>query len=257
MKIYKYGFIGHDESSTVLDWVGSDSKSNFTKNSQSMPTQWHYNHHAPTYVRNSLGHRSKEIDDLDFDNYILYVGCSHTEGIGVSQEHTFATLLSSKLNCDFYNMGVGSTGMDVTLHNLVIWFSVFNRKPKFVIIQWPDFTRVLTGYSSNFLRPNGLWKGNDEYNRFIDLGISLEYFESKKIMAHHIIKNMIDVPTVYFGLKGLVQFDDNTLIEKIIDNGRDLMHPGILSHRKFADSIYDHLINTECLSFYQNTEQKS
>jgi hypothetical protein len=257
MKIYDNGFIGHNESSVTLKWAGSDTLENFVKNKKNMPYNWYYNTNSFTYERNSLGHRSKEIKDLDFDNYILFVGCSHTEGIGVRKEDTFPEILSGKLKCDYYNMGLGGTGMDVTMHNLIIWFSVFSKKPKAVVIQWPDFTRVLTGTSHTALRPLGFWHHEEDYNKFVDLGITIEYFEAKKIMANHIVKNMITVPKVYFGIKSLVQFDDSTLIEKSTDKGRDLQHPGIKSHERFAESIHDYLINTLCLSFCQNPEEKS
>ena len=71
MKIYDNGFIGHNESSVTLKWAGSDTLENFVKNKKNMPYNWYYNTNSFTYERNSLGHRSKEIKDLDFDNYIL------------------------------------------------------------------------------------------------------------------------------------------------------------------------------------------
>jgi hypothetical protein len=68
---------------------------------------------------------------------------------------------------------------------------------------------------------------------------------------------MIKVPVVYFGVDKVIPFNDDTIIEKIIDKARDLSHPGIKSHEKFAESIYESLINNECLNFYQNIEQKN
>ena len=75
-------------------------------------------------------------------------------------------------------------------------------------------------------------------------------------MAHHIVQSF-NVPTVYFGIQKVIPFNDETIIEPILDYARDLAHPGIKSHKNFAESIHDYLINTLCLSFCQNPEEKS
>lgn len=257
MKFQKYGFIGKGDSNTVSQWNSGDNEESLQRNLISMPDDWPYRTNPITYTINSLGHRSKEIEDLDLDNYILCTGCSHTEGIGLALETTYPHVLADLLKCDYYNMGIGATGIDVTLHNLIVWFSTVPKKPKAVIIQWPDFTRMTTGSSINNLQPRGLWNDSDDYARFIDLGVTLEVFEAKKLMAHHAVQSLIKVPTVYFGIQKIIPFDDNTIIGRQVDFARDLGHPGVESNRKFAEMIHDYLINTECLSFYQNPEEKS
>jgi hypothetical protein len=256
MKIHPHGFIGHAEVNTDRLWEHSHSEEQFRHDLEKMPHDWYYRNITIHYKYNSLGHRSKEIEEVDLDNYILCTGCSHTEGIGVEEDMIYPHVLADKLNCDYYNLGLGATGIDIVLHNLIIWFSTVTKKPKALIIQWPDYTRMITGADSNNLEPKGLWYNNDDYAKFVNLGIDLEFFDAKKIMAHYIVQSF-DVPTVYFGLHKVIPFNDDTIIEPIIDRARDLAHPGIESHKQFAESIYDHLINTECSSFYQNPEEKS
>jgi len=257
MKLYEHGFIGQDEANTVLHWEPGSSFAQHQKNAQGMPANWYFRDVDITYQYNSLGHRSKEIQDIDLDNYILCTGCSHTEGIGMENDKIYPHLLAKKLNTDCYNLALCSTGIDVVLHNLLIWFAVVPKKPKLVVIQWPDFTRMITGGSPNNLQPRGLWYNNDNYNNFVNLGIDLEYFEARKLLTHNVINATIKVPIVYFGLQKVIPFNDETIIEPMIDKARDLGHPGIKSHQLFADSIHEHLINTECLSFYQNPAEKS
>lgn len=256
MKIYQPGFIGHGEANSCTEWEHRDSRVAFLKNLQEMPNDWYFRNIEITYKINSIGHRSKEIEEVNLDNYILFVGCSHTEGVGMELEKTYPYLLAKKLNCDYYNLSLGATGIDVVLHNLTIWFSTISKKPKALVIQWPDFTRTLTGSTDKDLETRGLWLDNENYSRFVDLGVSLQWFDAKKIMAHYIVQ-AFNVPTVYFGLQKVVPFNDETIIEPIIDYARDLAHPGIKSHENFAESIHDHLINTLCLSFCQNPEEKS
>lgn len=256
MKVNKYGFIGHEDTNSCSLWEHGHSERQFQEDAKSMPNDWFFNTADISYKINSLGHRSKELEDLDTSNYILVTGCSHTEGIGMPVELTYPHLLADKFNCDYYNLALGATGIDVVLHNLAIWFSAVEKKPKAVIIQWPDFTRLMTGTASN-LQPRGLWHANDDYNKFVNLGIDLEFFEAKKVMTHHLVQAMIKVPVVYVGLEKVIPFDDNTIIMSVIDKARDLAHPGIKSHQLFAESIHDHLINTLCLSSYQKPEEKS
>lgn len=256
MKFHKYGFIGHETTNKTTGWENSTAEQDFLNSLKEMPADWYYRNVDITYTYNSLGHRSKEIEDVDLDNYLLFIGCSHTEGIGMEADKIYPHLLAQTLNCDYYNLALCATGIDIVLHNLTIWFSTVLKKPKALIIQWPDFTRLTTGSSVNNLQPRGLWYNNNDYNNFVNLGIDLEFFEARKLMAHHIVQSF-QVPTVYFGLQKVIPFDDNTIIEPIIDKARDLGHPGLKSHQLFANSIYDHLINTQCSSFYQNPEEKS
>jgi hypothetical protein len=107
------------------------------------------------------------------------------------------------------------------------------------------------------LHPRGLWENNKDYSDFINLGLDLNFLEAKKMLAHLTVQAMIKVPIVYFGVHKVLPFDDNTIIGPVIDKARDLGHPGVDSHELFAELIHDHLINTLCLSFCQNPEEKS
>lgn len=256
MKFQKYGFIGHETTNKTEQWEGDGALVNYQNALKEMPNDWYYRDAPVSYTYNSLGHRSKDIENVDLDNYILFIGCSHTMGIGMEADKIYPHLLAQKLNCDYYNLALGATGMDIVLHNLTIWFTTVAKKPKALIIQWPDITRLTTGSSIHNLEPRGLWYNNEEYNRFVSLGMDIEFFEARKLMAHYIVQSF-QVPTVYFGLEKVIPFDESTIIEPIIDKARDLGHPGIKSHQLFAESIHDHLINTLCLSFCQNPEEKS
>lgn len=256
MKFHKYGFIGNENSQTNSQWSSGDNAVNLKKRIKLMPDDWYYRDSKITYNINSLGHRSKEISELDVDNYILCTGCSHTEAIGIEEDKSYPHVLAKKLGCDYYNLGLGATGIDTVIHNLTIWFSIVSKPPKALIIQWPDVTRTLTGSTADTLHPRGLWEKDKIYDIFIDVGTKLNFLEAKKMMAHHIVQSF-NVPTVYFGIHKVIPFNDETIIEPIIDYARDLSHPGIKSHENFAESMHDYLINTLCLSFCQNPEEKS
>lgn len=257
MKLHDNGFIGFEQSSSVQEWSGGDTEKTFLHNSKTLPNHWYY-HTAPiTYQINKNGHRSKDVSDLNLDNYLLFTGCSITEGVGLEESKTYSAVLSKKLGCDYYNLGLGATGMDVVIHNLIVWFSTIPKKPKAVIIQWPDFTRCITGTSVDHLETRGLWQKNDDYNRFVDLGIKLHFFAARSLLIQSLVKTIINVPVIEIGLAKMVPMHEQIMLLKVVDFARDLSHPGIKSNERIAEDIYDSLINNECLNFYQNTELKS
>jgi hypothetical protein len=240
MKFHKYGFIGHEDTNVETEWSGGDNLQNFERSLRADPN-WHFKDRHITYKINSLGHRSKEIEEINLDNYILFIGCSHTEGIGLGIEYTYPHLVSQQLNCDYYNLGLGATGIDVVVHNLVIWFTNIEKKPKLVVIQWPDPTRVTTGTSCNHLTPRGMWENTEDFNKFVHHGFEVNFFEGRKLLANTIVQNMIKVPVIYFGIEKVMPFNDYTVMSKIIDKARDNGHAGIQSHILFAQLILDSL----------------
>lgn len=242
MKINENGLIGFKHSNIVLDWSGGDHAEMLEENLKKMPSDWLYRTKEITYARNSLGHRSKELKDLDLNNYILVTGCSNTEGVGLAVEDTYSHVLANKLNADYYNLALGATGQDVVLHNLVVWFNQIKVKPKAVIIQWPDFTRVVTGDSASTLEPRGMWQDNENFNRFVDLGIDLNFFKARQMMCHAIIQSM-DIPVVHCSLDRVIPFQKKDVTFRVVDKARDLAHPGIRSNKEFAEDLYRHLIN--------------
>lgn len=256
MKFYAHNFIGKNEAGKILLWSGQDTLDSFSKNIKSSASNWPYRSTHINYIYNSLGHRSREIESINLNDYILTIGCSHTEGIGVSLDDSYPFVLSKMLNSDYYNLGLGSTGIDVLMHNLSIWFAVIEKKPKLLIIQVPDQSRSITGDEHN-LQPRGSWDDDPENLRFMDSGTRINFFSCRAILLERFVKTCINIPTIYLNIGGLKPIGDDTVTCPVVDLGRDMKHPGILSHYKFAKSIYDYLINNQCLNFYQNIELKN
>ena len=127
-KINDHGFIGYIPG--IYKWKTiMDTEENFKKNILTHPELNYYVTNILTYSFNNYGHRCKNVEDVDLDNYILFVGCSYTEGMGLYLEDGFPYILSQKLNCDYYNLGLAGSGIDIQLHNLTTWLLKYN-KPK-------------------------------------------------------------------------------------------------------------------------------
>lgn len=233
------GFIGCKPDS-ILYFSGQDSEDLYTAHLKSMPLDWYYRNNILSYRYNSLGHRSKNIDEIDLENYILFVGCSHTEGIGHILEDTYPYKVASLLNCDYYNLGIGGCGIDIMLHNLSMWLLNIPQKPKAIVWQWTDPVRYLTvnEVSDPYVVSHGIWEQNKTNQDFIIAGESSNFFRGRTfIVAEYLksIENRISVIQVSFQEK----YATNKIFYQCADRARDNGHYGRESNKILAEKIVD------------------
>lgn len=255
-------FLGYHPLEHNALFSGSDSEKLYIDNLKLQPEDWYYRTNKISYVRNSNGHRCKEVADIDLDNYILYTGCSHTEGIGVELEKTYAYLLSNKLNCDYYNLSIGGTGIDVVNYNLAMWFSKIKKPPKLLVLQWPHHTRATTKFFENpkKITPDpwynyGIWSIKDSNNEkhrdignFLMSGEDIGYFKSLKILTKTLAYNMSPCPILEL-TTSYDELNEGEYQLKQIDKARDISpamprgHLGIKSELVNTNLLYREAIN--------------
>jgi len=243
MKFYD-DFLGTDDCNITLPFVGGDSKRQFIENSATQPPDWYYHTHDISYEYNSFGHRSKNINQIDLDNYVLFTGCSHTTGIGLKLEHTYPYLISQKMQCSYYNLSVPATGIDVLEHNLLIWISTIKKKPRAVFIQWPDHSRFIT-YNERYSvgSERGSWSDDPADIALLVNGEDTGLFNARKELARKLIIQTIKTPVYSFNYANLKPYGNKYSSLSQIDDARDLSHSGIKSHASFADKIYAEITN--------------
>jgi hypothetical protein len=218
---------------TVIKFTGGDEEDTYIENLKRQPSDWYYRNTEVTYQFNEYGHRCKNIDSIDVNNYVLFTGCSHTESIGIELEKSFPYLIASSLSCDYYNLALSGTGIDCLMHNLIIWFTTVTHKPKKLFMQWPISNRYTNLSGSNI---ENVYVANPdntpEINKFIMLGDSIGYFDSKMKLYANIIDNL-GVEVVHIG------FEDGTVKHNLCrhDLARDLCHAGIESHKLLCNGI--------------------
>jgi hypothetical protein len=234
---FNQGFIGYRPNRS-LKFLGFDDKEKFNSNRlKSLPNDWYYRTADITYNHNSLGHRSIEPKNLNLDNYILFTGCSHTEGIGLELEKTFPYLVADKLGCDYYNLALGGTGIDVMMHNLSLWLGKIKERPKAIVVQWPNEARFQLTAGSQ-LCSMGIWSG-EEITRFIADGSANGFFSSRKKIAYNFINSFSDdIKIINIDIEpGNTENMENFLLFHQLDRARDLMHFGIQSNEKLTNDL--------------------
>lgn len=237
MQFYK-NFIGYPTDQHFEEFSGSDTKEAFEESLITKPDDWYYRTHPISYIRNSNGHRCKELDNLDLNNYILYAGCSYTEGTGLELEKTYSYLVSNDLGTDYYNLALGGTGVDVTSYNLIQWNNLVKANPKALVIQWPSVVRygVINKNNVDILDLIGPWEKTRGVGAFLTIGgsSSVPYFLNKKLILQRLIKSLFTCP--------VIEFEISEFNGKLIDHGRD-PHPGIKSNRYIADTVKKRILD--------------
>lgn len=93
------------------------------------------------YTFNSLGYRSDHEFEL-VDNATILLGNSHTFGLGVSIEHSFAGIINEKLQSPVYNFAWGSYAHE-NLEQLELLKTILSLiTPKLIIFQINDLNRI-------------------------------------------------------------------------------------------------------------------
>lgn len=240
VKLYNNKIYGSGYTDPQWSLIGADSKNHFEDHLKTQPSDWEYRYKQVTYERNSLGHRCKELDQLD-DNFILFIGCSLTEGVGVALEDTYAYKLAHQLGMDYYNLGLAGSGADLLCENLSKWFVNIKKIPKLVVIQWPAPNRHYQRFIDG-LTPVGAWIAvrnnivSDEVKRATKYDFVTEevinqfvsasdagYFEHFSNVLRTTTLNFLDCMNIKY-----VEFCDADFPK--LDVGRDLIHPGTESN---------------------------
>lgn len=235
------GFLGYPENRRNENFSTADAKEKFIKNLKIQGPDWYFRKNPNiSYVRNSLGHRCKDVSEIDLDNYILTTGCSQTEGIGLPIEKTYSYLLAEKLQCDYYNLGLEGTGIDTMIHNLTIWMNTY-KKPKLLVVRWPEITRyILYRSDSEDYTSIGPWITDDKCKYFILLGDEIKFFASVFILARIKIDSF-NIPTIYVCPGLIPSYEAPThhkVFSKEVDKARDMDHSGIITNMNVSIDLY-------------------
>ncbi len=146
------GFYPHPIRNGTMKFVHPDDEDSYKSNLLKFGNDWHYANKPVEYVYNSIGYRCKELEYYKDKEFILVMGCSHTEGIGLAEDEVWHTHVSKEFGVEVLNAGFGGSGPDMQLLNTFLFLSNANILPKAVIIQWPNLSRF-TFKGDNLKRP--------------------------------------------------------------------------------------------------------
>jgi len=214
-----------------------------------------------TYKGNSLGFRDdhEPLDQVDH----CYYGCSMTYGEGVPYEGIWAKQIDQRLNTSSNNFGIGGSSVEECMLMFLATSRLVNMKR--AIFLFPDYHRKTVCVSAEGNQKDciyvpflGSYRGDkphlDRYNRNIRDARSTYYrlpgvhmMDSFRTVVQHIqyVAGLRGIEVVMSSwnpqtcqlLNHIKQLDPTAKIADwtpMVDEGRDIHHPGIRSHADWA-----------------------
>jgi hypothetical protein len=225
----------------TIQWISPDSKENYQQHmsdpaKRSMLQQFGWVDQHIDYTFNSDGFRTHKFDGRD--NFVT-IGCSFTQGVAVNRENTWAELVSDQLGLSVYNLGISGASADTCYRIIKYYAPVLN--PQFVVFLEPRGNRTELHHDPD--RPPHLinWAydaeswGNSTYIKtWLSNDANMQLHAEKNRAAILYVCAELDIPVVMYKPNDYVDLiTDKTQI----DLGRDLLHPGRLNNRAFAQVV--------------------
>lgn len=224
----------NNAAGTIQSWDTSDSFEHYQRNlknfkQRALLQKYGYVDANISYEFNSEGFRGPEISDPE----CLCFGCSFTMGTGIAQEHTWPSQFSKITSYSVANLGHAGSSNDTAVRFALHYISKI--KPKFAIWVQTDAYR-LEIIDDDTKIVNNILAGSLQQTPYKN-----DYYI--KQWALHTTNHQINL------IKNTLAFEQLCLQHNVIcvvisrdqvpniDLARDLMHPGIKSNKKLAESI--------------------
>ncbi|RZU29031.1 SGNH/GDSL hydrolase family protein [Edaphobacter modestus] len=241
-----------------LRWMHTDSEENFRLRGSGTFTE-----EDVGYSFNELGYRCDEILTSSEANNVVFLGDSHTFGVGLPVEVLWTSRVARKLEERWdvpirqVNLGWGGTGSDFT--SMLVHQTVELLKPRLVCILWSFVCRLSWFPEANrqvFFLPRRLpFQSIDDHNAYLHLATDSHGFYNY-VRNFHFVNDRLRRLGIPFVWGHLEQFSHVTLSKflpldgfagcwRAIDLARDNLHGGPDSHRVFADLIYERIAQVE------------
>ena len=170
-------------------WYGFDSKENFQNNLKTNFHKLEYYLSNPIYYNWNTDKFRADFEfipnkNLDVD---IYLGCSHTSGIGHLWENTWPYHVSKFTGNKIVNLGVGGKGIEISFINLSKYINYFNVKNVFHFQPiYARYTYPYKGEIGNVLIQNVNLKTSDEdYIPWRKKYIKEELLNDEYVVYHH------------------------------------------------------------------------
>jgi len=178
---------------------------------------------------NSLGHRCKELRDLNFHNYVLFIGDNPGLGLDKPIEETFPYIVAKHMNVDYYNLCVFNGGVDALRYNLLLWLHKYSQRPKAIFVCCEFLNSVLVSDQNySFMKPCDT--KDLIVQDVLENAQKSGYFDFRNYLADKMISRMINFPIYQIKLSDRKQIFSRYVID--IEYKDD-----IYDYKKIADTV--------------------
>lgn len=182
-----------------------------------------------SYTLNSQGYREKQWDKINWNNSYIFLGCSHTFGVGVPEEETIPKLVQTSIEKYCVNLGIPGGNNSFCMFNSAKLINQ-NIKPMGVFYQrtyanrWFDITNdnILDPFLASDNKKKKYFK-NKKYIDFLDNSISETILSQWKNIC----------PIIEFDITMFPDYDEDCYV------ARDGCHYNGLYFKKIAQHLLE------------------
>jgi hypothetical protein len=194
------------------------------------------------YKFNSKGFRSIEFENEP--NSILWLGCSHTLGIGLPEHMTFAARVCSHFNLKNFNLGLGGAANQTCFR--VGYYHIPIIQPRYIVYVSPEVCRIEIkpkethmGYVQ--LNPTSALERRGEaetiWKHFIRNETNMFLQHEQILLALQQVATQNNAKFLYYDSIYFHTYIQENPKRYKYDRARDCMHAGPRRHEDFATMI--------------------
>lgn len=226
--------LGHSRyfyaAGTVMHYTDTDQRDLLEENLKLYPE---LAERTVNYTINSRGFRGLE---WQHRKGLMTLGCSMAFGVGVDDGEIWPYLVSQRLKLELYNLGQGGSGPD-TAFRLALCY-IPQLRPSIVVYLEPPSTRLeLFDYTgkSEIISSHDHEKYGKYYETYAANPINQYINREKNNLAIAYLCSQYNCQ--YLRLTWDDMFPPNVPRGSPLQYARDLTHPGVEHHRKFAEKV--------------------
>lgn len=198
-------FIKSGLQKSTLTYTGTVEEEAHKKNlSIFSNTYWKYANRTIEYHHNSDGFRCRqELDDVDWENTSVVIGCSFIYGQGIENENTISEILTHQHGEAFINAGIPGSSNRTIHSNAIEFMKRYN--PKKIIILWSYPTRHTWMHLADY-GDGERWESldfmpgmdtSDRKNRIVHHGVPRAYYDYECYDTQHQWLTAIDIHSMF------------------------------------------------------------
>ena len=245
-KLWNFNLPFFHGKSTTIDWIPNDSKKEFEKHISMYPDSEHLNNYKNNPIKYKLNNYGFRTDDDFFDGDIgtVYLGCSHTFGLGHYLENTWSYKLHQKVGeGKFFNLSCGGVGLTTQYYFLKYFSDMLNIKK--VYHYYPPEVRYRYGFMNGDGKIDVFAKYFDEETSSVDTELWKKYLVHETHNEFH-NKLHLDAITCLCSLIecDYIRVENSYMNDKFCDAyhkeltpSRDLLNPYVERHDKIVDNF--------------------
>ena len=238
----------------LYNFIPSDSEKlwleNLKKNNHSIQ---YYKNNPIEYKLNNEGFRTPD-DFNSEDEGNIFLGCSHTFGIGHDLKNLWSYKLNNIIGGKFWNLAIGGTGVTTHFRLLLAYYKKLKIKNIFHFApMYHRYEFITNGMPQNYIIGNFDSQWIDTFgNLMSDCLLTYEQCEMNWLVHTNAIKGLAnEIGCNYYLIEGDTNghsTDDNSL------QARDLLHHTSLYHHNIYKSFLK-LYDEDLYNQYANTQE--